>query len=34
LLQDDESVALAFKTGRDSLYMTNKRILVLDVKVS
>jgi hypothetical protein len=34
LLQDDEIVALAFKTGRDSLFMTNKRILVLDVKVS
>ena len=33
LLQDDEIVALAFKTGRDSLFMTNKRILVLDVKV-
>lgn len=32
LLQDDETVALAFKTGRDSLYMTNKRLLVLDVK--
>ncbi|KAL3807765.1 hypothetical protein ACHAXA_007578 [Cyclostephanos tholiformis] len=32
LLQDDEKVALAFKTGRDSLFMTNKRLLVLDVK--
>lgn len=34
LLQDDESVAFAFKTGRDSLFMTNKRLLVLNVKVS
>lgn len=32
LLQDDEKVALAFKSGRDSLFMTNKRLLVLDVK--
>lgn len=34
LLQDDEKVAFAFKTGRDSLYMTNKRLLVFDVQVS
>jgi hypothetical protein len=34
LLQDDERVAFAFKTGRDSLYLTNKRLLVFDVHVS
>ena len=33
LLQHDERVAFAFKTGRDSLYMTNKRLLVFDVQV-
>jgi hypothetical protein len=34
LLQHDERVAFAFKTGRDSLYLTNKRIFFIDVQVS
>ena len=34
ILQHDERVAFAFKTGRDSLYMTNKRLLIFDVQVS
>lgn len=34
LLQHDERVAFAFKTGRDSLYLTNKRLFVIDVQVS
>ena len=33
LLQHDERVAFAFKTGRDSLYLTNKRLFVIDVQV-
>jgi len=33
-LQHDERVAFAFKTGRDSLYLTNKRLFVIDVQVS
>mmetsp|Transcript_33213 Transcript_33213/g.75862 ORF Transcript_33213/g.75862 Transcript_33213/m.75862 type:complete len:868 (-) Transcript_33213:101-2704(-) len=32
LLQDDEHVAFAFKCGRDSFYITNKRLFVLDVQ--
>ncbi|KAL9185215.1 hypothetical protein ACHAXT_002992 [Thalassiosira profunda] len=32
VLQHDETVAFAFKTGRDSLYLTNKRLLVIDVQ--
>mmetsp|Transcript_635 Transcript_635/g.1019 ORF Transcript_635/g.1019 Transcript_635/m.1019 type:complete len:863 (+) Transcript_635:185-2773(+) len=32
LLQHDEHIAFAFKTGRDSLYLTNKRLFVLDVQ--
>jgi hypothetical protein len=32
LIQDDERVAFAFKTGRDSLYLTNKRLFVIDVQ--
>mmetsp|Transcript_12428 Transcript_12428/g.27015 ORF Transcript_12428/g.27015 Transcript_12428/m.27015 type:complete len:831 (+) Transcript_12428:168-2660(+) len=32
LLQHDERVAFAFKTGRDSLYLTNKRLFVIDVQ--
>lgn len=32
LLQYDEHVAFAFKTGRDSLYLTNKRLFVIDVQ--
>jgi hypothetical protein len=32
LLQRDEHVAFAFKTGRDSLYLTNKRLFILDVQ--
>ena len=34
ILQRDERVAFAFKTSRDSLYLTNKRLLVFDVQVS
>mmetsp|Transcript_19345 Transcript_19345/g.29830 ORF Transcript_19345/g.29830 Transcript_19345/m.29830 type:complete len:858 (-) Transcript_19345:67-2640(-) len=32
LLQRDEHIAFAFKTGRDSLYLTNKRLFVIDVQ--
>mmetsp|Transcript_9616 Transcript_9616/g.20813 ORF Transcript_9616/g.20813 Transcript_9616/m.20813 type:complete len:857 (+) Transcript_9616:61-2631(+) len=32
ILQDDEHVAFAFKTGRDSLYFTNKRVFIIDVQ--
>jgi len=32
LLQHDEHVAYAFKAGRDSIYLTNKRLFVLDVQ--
>ena len=32
LLQDDEHIAFAFKCGRDSFYITNKRLFVLDVQ--
>lgn len=32
ILQDDEHVAFAFKSGRDSLYLTNKRLFVIDVQ--
>lgn len=31
-LQNDEHVAFAFKCGRDSLYLTNKRLFVIDVQ--
>jgi hypothetical protein len=34
LIQHDERVAFAFKTGRDSLYLTNKRIFLIDVQVN
>jgi len=34
LLQHDEHIAFAFKSGRDSLYLTNKRLFVIDVQVS
>lgn len=34
ILQTDERVAFAFKTGRDSLYLTNKRFFMIDVQVS
>lgn len=34
ILQHDERVAFAFKTGRDSLYLTNKRFFMIDVQVS
>ncbi len=34
ILQNDERVAFAFKTGRDSLYLTNKRIFLIDVQVN
>jgi hypothetical protein len=34
LLQQDEHIAFAFKTGRDSLYLTNKRLFLIDVQVS
>lgn len=34
MLQHDERVAFAFKTGRDSLYLTNKRFFMIDVQVS
>ena len=34
ILQHDERVAFAFKTGRDSLYLTNKRIFLIDVQVN
>jgi hypothetical protein len=33
ILQHDERVAFAFKTGRDSLYLTNKRFFMIDVQV-
>ena len=33
ILQTDERVAFAFKTGRDSLYLTNKRFFMIDVQV-
>jgi len=32
ILQRDEHVAFAFKTGRDSLYLTNKRLFIIDVQ--
>ena len=32
ILQHDEQVAFAFKTGRDSLYLTNKRLFLIDVQ--
>ncbi|KAL7528793.1 hypothetical protein ACHAWF_002704, partial [Thalassiosira exigua] len=32
VLQNGEKVAFAFKNGRDSIYLTNKRILVIDVQ--
>ena len=32
LLQHDEHIAFAFKCGRDSIYLTNKRLFVLDVQ--
>lgn len=32
LLQQDERVAFAFKSGRDSLYLTDKRLFVIDVQ--
>ena len=32
ILQNDEHVAFAFKTGRDSVYLTNKRLFVIDVQ--
>ncbi|KAL7495970.1 hypothetical protein ACHAWT_004317 [Skeletonema menzelii] len=32
LLQRDEHVAFAFKTVRDSIYLTNKRLFVIDVQ--
>jgi len=32
ILQVDEHVAFAFKTGRDSLYFTNKRVFIIDVQ--
>ncbi|KAL3823901.1 hypothetical protein ACHAXA_005483 [Cyclostephanos tholiformis] len=32
ILQTDERVAFAFKTGRDSLYLTNKRFFMIDVQ--
>ncbi|KAL7543852.1 hypothetical protein ACHAXR_013222 [Thalassiosira sp. AJA248-18] len=32
MIQHDEHVAFAFKTGRDSLYLTNKRLFVIDVQ--
>mmetsp|Transcript_9856 Transcript_9856/g.20573 ORF Transcript_9856/g.20573 Transcript_9856/m.20573 type:complete len:790 (-) Transcript_9856:247-2616(-) len=32
ILQEDEHVAFAFKTGRDSLYLTNKRLFVVDTQ--
>ncbi|KAL7460532.1 hypothetical protein ACHAXS_000980 [Conticribra weissflogii] len=34
ILQEDEHVAFAFKTGRDSLYLTNKRLFVIDTQGS
>lgn len=33
MLQHDEHVAFAFKSGRDSLYLTNKRLFLIDVQV-
>ena len=32
ILQRDEHVAFAFKTGRDSIYLSNKRLFVIDVQ--
>ena len=32
LMQVDEHVAFAFKTGRDSIYLTNKRLFIIDVQ--
>jgi hypothetical protein len=32
ILQNEEHVAFAFKTGRDSIYLTNKRVFVIDVQ--
>lgn len=32
ILQDDEHVAFAFKTGRDSLYLTTKRLFLIDAQ--
>jgi len=32
ILQHNEHLAFAFKTGRDSLYFTNKRLFVIDVQ--
>lgn len=32
IMQADECVAFAFKSGRDSLYLTNKRLFVIDVQ--
>lgn len=32
LLKHDEHVAFAFKTGRDSLYFTNKRLFLIDTQ--
>lgn len=33
VLQDKEHLAFAFKTGRDSLFLTNMRLFVIDVQV-
>ena len=32
VLQQDESVELAFKCGRDTFCITNKRVMVIDIK--
>lgn len=32
ILQDDEHVAFAFKTGRDSLFFTTKRLFLIDTQ--
>merc|ERR1712232_147586 len=32
MLQDDESVGMAFKSGRDTLVFTNRRVLSIDVQ--
>jgi len=32
ILQGDEQVAFAFKTGRDSIYLTNRRLFLIDVQ--
>lgn len=34
LFQEDERCTFAFKSGRDSLYLTNKRLFVIDVQAS